>query len=59
MTQRLTVAEKLHDKMITIQGNRVKQGKRGYAKAVRRYLKATFPDTYQEEKAKLPVFWSK
>lgn len=46
-----------------IQGRRVKSGKRGYAKAVRRYLLATradtYADTYLNARNQLPVRWDR
>jgi len=40
-----------------IQVNRKDDNKRGYAKAVRRYLLRVHKGNYSGEKARLPVLW--
>lgn len=40
-----------------VQERRAKQGKRGYAKAVRRALRRIESDNYQELRGRLPVNW--
>ena len=40
-----------------IQKSRVKAGKRGYAKAARRFLKREYPNSYKIRKSALDVAW--
>jgi hypothetical protein len=42
---------------IATQKRRAAQQKRGYAKAVRRFLKRNHGDDYKKERGKLEVFW--
>lgn len=50
---------KTYAQAVAIQGRRVKSGKRGYAKAVRRYLLATRAGTYLDARNQLPVRWDR
>ena len=42
-----------------VQDRRADSGKRGYAKAVRRFLLREYPDLYQSRKQSLTVVWPK
>lgn len=50
---------KTHAQAVAIQDRRVKAGKRGYAKAVRRYLQAKRAGTYLDARNQLPVRWDR
>lgn len=49
---------KTQEQASKVQQRRADSGKRGYAKAVRRYLlRTSHADTYRVYKARLPVYW--
>lgn len=50
---------KSYEQAMAVQDRRANSGKRGYAKAVRRYLLNNHKDRYQSRKAALKAIWPK